>query len=88
MKGFDCFLNVLSSLVLLVFLNMMLFYKLWMLEYSAQSLTTWQSLRLQERYREILCSSVNKNYDRKLAVFGSKMSGRLNKNIKYKEKLS
>ena len=38
------------SLVLLVFLNMMLFYKLWMLEYSAQSLTTWQSLRLQERY--------------------------------------
>uniref|UniRef100_A0A3B3WPL6 VASt domain-containing protein n=1 Tax=Poecilia mexicana TaxID=48701 RepID=A0A3B3WPL6_9TELE len=37
-------------LVLLVFLNMMLFYKLWMLEYSAQSLTTWQSLRLQERY--------------------------------------
>uniref|UniRef100_A0A8C6KNQ0 GRAM domain containing 1B n=1 Tax=Nothobranchius furzeri TaxID=105023 RepID=A0A8C6KNQ0_NOTFU len=35
-------------LVLLVFLNMMLFYKLWMLEYSAQSLTTWQSLRLQE----------------------------------------
>ncbi|XP_038141750.1 protein Aster-B isoform X5 [Cyprinodon tularosa] len=36
------------SLVLLVFLNMMLFYKLWMLEYSAQSLTTWQSLRLQE----------------------------------------
>ncbi|XP_037533379.1 protein Aster-B [Nematolebias whitei] len=36
------------SLILLVFLNMMLFYKLWMLEYSAQSLTTWQSLRLQE----------------------------------------
>ncbi|XP_056138979.1 protein Aster-B isoform X1 [Lampris incognitus] len=35
-------------LVLLVFLNMMLFYKLWMLEYSAQSLTTWQSLRLHE----------------------------------------
>uniref|UniRef100_A0A3P9KPH3 GRAM domain containing 1Bb n=1 Tax=Oryzias latipes TaxID=8090 RepID=A0A3P9KPH3_ORYLA len=35
-------------LVLLVFLNMMLFYKLWMLEYSAQSLTTWQSLRLQD----------------------------------------
>ncbi|KAK1900626.1 Protein Aster-B [Dissostichus eleginoides] len=29
-------------LVLLVFLNMMLFYKLWMLEYSTQSLTTWQ----------------------------------------------
>ncbi|XP_067102105.1 protein Aster-B isoform X1 [Osmerus mordax] len=36
-------------LVLLVFLNMMLFYKLWMLEYSAQSLTTWQGLRLHER---------------------------------------
>uniref|UniRef100_A0AAV2J022 VASt domain-containing protein n=1 Tax=Knipowitschia caucasica TaxID=637954 RepID=A0AAV2J022_KNICA len=35
-------------LVLLVFLNMLLFYKLWMLEYSAQSLTTWQSLRLHE----------------------------------------
>ncbi|XP_063349517.1 protein Aster-B-like isoform X7 [Pelmatolapia mariae] len=36
------------SLVLLVFLNMMLFYKLWMLEYSAQSLTTWQGLRFHE----------------------------------------
>ncbi|XP_030650275.1 protein Aster-B isoform X1 [Chanos chanos] len=36
------------SLVLLVFLNVMLFYKLWMLEYSTQSLTTWQSLRLHE----------------------------------------
>ncbi|XP_039620114.1 protein Aster-B isoform X8 [Polypterus senegalus] len=36
------------SLVLLVFLNMMLFYKLWMLEYTTQSLTTWQGLRLQE----------------------------------------
>lgn len=35
-------------LVLLVFLNMLLFYKLWMLEYSAQSLTTWQSLRIHE----------------------------------------
>ncbi|XP_067362651.1 protein Aster-B isoform X11 [Channa argus] len=35
-------------LVLLVFLNMMLFYKLWMLEYSAQSLTTWQGLRVPE----------------------------------------
>ncbi|XP_077467298.1 protein Aster-B isoform X8 [Stigmatopora argus] len=35
-------------LVLLVLLNMMLFYKLWMLEYSAQSLTTWQGLRLHE----------------------------------------
>uniref|UniRef100_A0A667X0Y2 GRAM domain containing 1B n=1 Tax=Myripristis murdjan TaxID=586833 RepID=A0A667X0Y2_9TELE len=29
-------------LVLLVFLNMMLFYKLWMLEYTTQSLTAWQ----------------------------------------------
>uniref|UniRef100_A0AAY4A8G6 VASt domain-containing protein n=1 Tax=Denticeps clupeoides TaxID=299321 RepID=A0AAY4A8G6_9TELE len=28
-------------LVLLVFLNMMLFYKLWMLEFSTQSLTSW-----------------------------------------------
>uniref|UniRef100_A0A8C6TJP3 GRAM domain containing 1Bb n=1 Tax=Neogobius melanostomus TaxID=47308 RepID=A0A8C6TJP3_9GOBI len=37
-----------TALVLLVFLNMLLFYKLWMLEYSAQSLTTWQSLRLHE----------------------------------------
>uniref|UniRef100_H3AQJ0 GRAM domain containing 1B n=1 Tax=Latimeria chalumnae TaxID=7897 RepID=H3AQJ0_LATCH len=36
------------SLVLLVFLNMMLFYKLWMLEYTTQGLTTWQGLRLQE----------------------------------------
>ncbi|KAG1938731.1 GRAM domain-containing protein 1B [Pimephales promelas] len=36
------------SLVLLVFLNVMLFYKLWMLEYSAQSLTSWQGLRLHE----------------------------------------
>ncbi|CAL8360806.1 unnamed protein product [Merluccius merluccius] len=35
-------------LVLLVLLNAMLFYKLWMLEYSAQSLTTWQGLRLHE----------------------------------------
>ncbi|KAG9348283.1 hypothetical protein JZ751_002018 [Albula glossodonta] len=35
-------------LVLLVFLNMMLFYKLWMLEYSTQSLTSWQGLRLHE----------------------------------------
>lgn len=42
------------SLVLLVFLNMMLFYKLWMLEYSAQSLTTWQGLRLHERYPHAL----------------------------------
>uniref|UniRef100_A0A8C6TIZ4 GRAM domain containing 1Bb n=1 Tax=Neogobius melanostomus TaxID=47308 RepID=A0A8C6TIZ4_9GOBI len=52
----SCFLSFLDvaivriclSLVLLVFLNMLLFYKLWMLEYSAQSLTTWQSLRLHE----------------------------------------
>ncbi|XP_026882682.2 protein Aster-B isoform X9 [Electrophorus electricus] len=36
------------SLVLLVFLNMMLFYKLWMLEYSAQTLRTWQGLRLDD----------------------------------------
>ncbi|XP_072885880.1 protein Aster-B-like isoform X1 [Hemitrygon akajei] len=35
-------------LVLLVFLNMMLFYKLWMLEYTTQSLTTWHGIRLQE----------------------------------------
>uniref|UniRef100_A0A8C2F9Y6 GRAM domain containing 1Ba n=1 Tax=Cyprinus carpio TaxID=7962 RepID=A0A8C2F9Y6_CYPCA len=37
-----------SVLVLLVFLNMMLFYKLWMLEYTAQSLTSWQGLRSHE----------------------------------------
>uniref|UniRef100_A0A671RVV6 GRAM domain-containing protein 1B-like n=1 Tax=Sinocyclocheilus anshuiensis TaxID=1608454 RepID=A0A671RVV6_9TELE len=37
-----------SVLVLLVFLNMMLFYKLWMLEYTAQSLTGWQGLRSLE----------------------------------------
>ncbi|XP_016431840.1 GRAM domain-containing protein 1B-like [Sinocyclocheilus rhinocerous] len=37
-----------SVLVLLVFLNMMLFYKLWMLEYTAQSLTGWQGLRSHE----------------------------------------
>ncbi|KAG1970148.1 protein Aster-B [Pimephales promelas] len=36
------------SLVLLVFLNMMLFYKLWMLEHTAQSLTSWQGLRSPE----------------------------------------
>ncbi|CAI9574567.1 unnamed protein product, partial [Staurois parvus] len=35
-------------LVLLVMLNVMLFYKLWMLEYSTQALSTWQGLRLQE----------------------------------------
>ncbi|XP_071058875.1 protein Aster-B, partial [Pseudochaenichthys georgianus] len=35
-------------LVLLVLLNVMLFYKLWLLEYSTQSLTTWQGLRLHE----------------------------------------
>lgn len=39
-----------SSLVLLVVLNMMLFYKLWMLEYTTQTLTAWQGLRLHERY--------------------------------------
>ncbi|XP_051541253.1 protein Aster-B isoform X2 [Myxocyprinus asiaticus] len=37
-----------SVLVLLVFLNMMLFYKLWMLEYTAQSLTSWHGLRSHE----------------------------------------
>ncbi|TRY93322.1 hypothetical protein DNTS_022920, partial [Danionella cerebrum] len=36
------------SLVLLVLLNLMLFYKLWMLEYTAQSLTSWQALKAQE----------------------------------------
>ncbi|KAL0973299.1 hypothetical protein UPYG_G00201600 [Umbra pygmaea] len=35
-------------LVLLVFLNMMLFYKLWMLEYSTEHLTTWQGMQLHE----------------------------------------
>ncbi|MEE6485282.1 hypothetical protein FKM82_014236 [Ascaphus truei] len=38
-------------LVLLVMLNVLLFYKLWMLEYSTQVLTTWQGLRLQESSR-------------------------------------
>ncbi|XP_068080121.1 protein Aster-B isoform X8 [Danio rerio] len=37
-----------SVLVLLVFLNLMLFYKLWMLEYTAQSLASWQGLRSHE----------------------------------------
>uniref|UniRef100_A0A672NXZ7 GRAM domain containing 1B n=1 Tax=Sinocyclocheilus grahami TaxID=75366 RepID=A0A672NXZ7_SINGR len=37
-----------SLLVLLVFLNMMLFYKLWMLEYTAQGLTSWQGFRSHE----------------------------------------
>ncbi|XP_038609264.1 protein Aster-B isoform X9 [Tachyglossus aculeatus] len=36
-------------LVLLVILNMLLFYKLWMLEYTTQTLTVWQGLRFQER---------------------------------------
>ncbi|XP_059270788.1 protein Aster-B isoform X2 [Mustela nigripes] len=36
-------------LLLLVVLNIMLFYKLWMLEYTTQTLTAWQGLRLQER---------------------------------------
>ncbi|OCT70362.1 hypothetical protein XELAEV_18037280mg [Xenopus laevis] len=31
-----------------VLLNAMLFYKLWVLEYSTQALTTWQGLRLQD----------------------------------------
>lgn len=44
------FACLLCSLVLLVILNMMLFYKLWMLEYTTQTLTAWQGLRLQERY--------------------------------------
>ncbi|CAO2624405.1 Protein Aster-B [Lemmus lemmus] len=35
--------------VLLVILNMMLFYQLWMLEYTSQTLTVWQGLRLQEK---------------------------------------
>ncbi|KAL7981554.1 hypothetical protein Chor_005642 [Crotalus horridus] len=38
-----------KDLVLLVILNMLLFYKLWMLEYTTQTLTAWQGLRLQER---------------------------------------
>uniref|UniRef100_A0A803JA53 GRAM domain-containing 1B n=1 Tax=Xenopus tropicalis TaxID=8364 RepID=A0A803JA53_XENTR len=37
-------------LVLLVMLNAMLFYKLWVLEYSTQALTTWQGLRLQDSH--------------------------------------
>ncbi|XP_057176627.1 protein Aster-B isoform X4 [Triplophysa rosa] len=41
-------LIVSSVLVLLVFLNIMLFYKLWMLEYTAQTLTSWHNLRSQE----------------------------------------
>ncbi|XP_072562310.1 protein Aster-B-like isoform X5 [Paramormyrops kingsleyae] len=36
-------------LVILVFLNMMLFYKLWMLEHTTQSLTAWPGLRPHER---------------------------------------
>ncbi|XP_018556411.1 protein Aster-B isoform X2 [Lates calcarifer] len=36
-------------LVLLVFLNVMLFHKLWMLEYTTQSLTAAQGFRAQER---------------------------------------
>ncbi|XP_023604499.1 LOW QUALITY PROTEIN: GRAM domain-containing protein 1B, partial [Myotis lucifugus] len=38
-----------AVLVLLVLLNVMLFYKLWTLEYTTQTLTAWQGLRLQER---------------------------------------
>ncbi|XP_031681808.1 protein Aster-B-like [Oncorhynchus kisutch] len=41
-------LSLSPALVLLVFLNMMLFYKLWMLEYTTQSLTSWHGLRPQE----------------------------------------
>ncbi|XP_069080531.1 protein Aster-B isoform X3 [Pleurodeles waltl] len=36
-------------LVLLVILNLMLFYRLWMLEYTTQTLTAWQGLRLHDR---------------------------------------
>ncbi|XP_043935411.1 protein Aster-B-like [Protopterus annectens] len=36
------------SLVLLVFLNMLLLYKLWMLEYTTQSLASWHGRRFQE----------------------------------------
>ncbi|KAL4660638.1 GRAM domain-containing protein 1B-like isoform X1 [Arapaima gigas] len=39
-------------LVLLVFLNMMLFYKLWMLEHTTQSLAAWPGLQPQERLPE------------------------------------
>ncbi|XP_051971792.1 protein Aster-B-like [Xyrauchen texanus] len=47
--SFSKLLLIISSvLVLLVFLNMMLFYKLWMLEYTAQSLTSWHGLRSRE----------------------------------------
>uniref|UniRef100_A0A8C1CE95 GRAM domain containing 1Bb n=1 Tax=Cyprinus carpio carpio TaxID=630221 RepID=A0A8C1CE95_CYPCA len=45
---FFFFTECVLVLVLLVFLNVMLFYKLWMLEYSAQSLSSWQGLRLHE----------------------------------------
>uniref|UniRef100_A0A3B4BNI9 VASt domain-containing protein n=1 Tax=Periophthalmus magnuspinnatus TaxID=409849 RepID=A0A3B4BNI9_9GOBI len=41
--------NILQSLlILLVFLNLMLFYKLWMLEYTTSSLTASHGLRPQE----------------------------------------
>ncbi|XP_074705096.1 protein Aster-B isoform X4 [Strix aluco] len=43
------FLVISFVLVMLVILNMMLFYKVWMLEYTTQTLTAWQGLRLQER---------------------------------------
>uniref|UniRef100_A0A8C6WEA5 GRAM domain containing 1Ba n=1 Tax=Neogobius melanostomus TaxID=47308 RepID=A0A8C6WEA5_9GOBI len=39
-------------LILLVFLNLMLFYKLWMLEYATTSLTASQGFRPNERYQE------------------------------------
>lgn len=41
---------------------MMLFYKLWMLEYSAQSLTTWQGLRLHERYTQTQTKMLNRTH--------------------------
>ncbi|KAK1900124.1 Protein Aster-B [Dissostichus eleginoides] len=41
-------------LVLLVFLNMMLFYKLWMLEYSTQSLTTCKLPQTQMEWAQLL----------------------------------
>lgn len=45
--------------MLLVILNMMLFYKLWMLEYTTQTLTAWQGLRLQERYSPTAASAAS-----------------------------
>lgn len=42
------------SLVLLVFLNMILFYKLWTLEQTTQSLASLQGLRARDRYGSFL----------------------------------